>query len=193
MVIVGSGSLSVRNDPLPDRAGAGHDLPALGLLLASSRSPSATYLEYLIAGAWRCPKAPDKSLEIGGADVVTYGEMMTDLRARFAGFGAGWCRCRCSRRTLSSYWVSLRDAHSRRRLPRPLIAGAAQREHRARRSRRRCRFSRDSAGSTTGTAVEAGAGRSSVPSDVETAWSDALMHQPMGTLQAGHPRPPMKG
>ena len=104
-VVVGSGQHLLRDDPLPDRASAGHDLPAMGLHPRAAdrhrRTAATTW--------WRrstCRTSAGRVVEIGGADVLTYGEMML-----------GYAQARGLRRRLqpvpvltpklSSYWVHL--------------------------------------------------------------------------------------
>ena len=53
-------------------------------------------LDYLVA-AIAVPASAGHIVEIGGADVLTYGEMMLGY-ARAAAYTVGWCPCRCSHR-----------------------------------------------------------------------------------------------
>lgn len=125
-------------------------------------------LEYLVA-ALDLPESAGRVIEIGGADVVTYGEMMTTY-ARVRGLRRWMVSVPVLTPRLSSYWVSFVTPITTA-IARPLIDGLRN-ENLVRDPLARRLFPQIQP-SDYRTAVERAVANLNA-SEVETAWSDAL-------------------
>ena len=167
-VIVGSGSCLLRADPLPDRT-----LPMMicprWVYTCIQPIGIRNVLEYLIA-ALDTPESMGEIIEIGGADVLTYGDMMLGY-AKARGLKRRLIPVPVLTPRLSSYWVHLVTPIPAA-IAEPLIEGLRNevvvRDDRAR------RIFPEIVPFDYQRAVELALARLD-SGEVETMWSDALM------------------